>query len=65
MAHSLGYPHPDLMLSQLTAMQYQELLIFFSTKNKRQEEAKAAAEDSDIKTFMSRAIARQNKNGCR
>ena len=49
LALSLGYPHPDLMLSQMTTRQYVELMKYFELEGNRIEDKRA--EVNEILTF--------------
>jgi hypothetical protein len=56
-AHSLGFPHPDLMLNQMTAAQYIELMAYFRVKNQAREEGESDAEEANIMQFLARRAA--------
>jgi hypothetical protein len=58
-SHSLGFPHPDLMLDQMTAKQYIELLAYFRVKEKREVEGKAEAEEANTMQMLARKMAQQ------
>jgi hypothetical protein len=60
-ALSLGFPHPDLMLGTLTLNQYSELRAFFRLKNREEEERKQEIQESRLKSFFGRKIAKQNR----
>jgi hypothetical protein len=61
LAHSLGYPHPDLMLAQMTSIQFTELLMFFRIDREEKERLRAEAEESRLRHHMSKVIARQQR----
>ena len=58
MAHSLGFPHPDLMLDQMSASQYIELLTYFRVKGQAKEQGEAEAEEANTMQFLARKAAR-------
>ncbi|RPH38362.1 hypothetical protein EHM92_00325 [bacterium] len=60
-AHSLGYPHSDMMLSDMTASQYHELMVFFQVEEDEREELKSEAEQRNLASFFQRKIAQQKK----
>jgi hypothetical protein len=60
-AHSLGYPHYDLLLDDLTATQYVELQYFFSMEKEKKEEIQAKNDESNILRFFTRAEIIQKK----
>ncbi len=63
LAHSLGYPHPDLMLAAMTSVQFMELLMFFRVDREEKERLRAEAEESRLRHHMTRVIARQKRGG--
>jgi hypothetical protein len=58
-AHSLGFPHPDLMLDKMSARQYIELRTYFRVKNIKVEQGMAEAEESNTMQFLARKMAQQ------
>ena len=64
-AHSLGYPHYELMLEQMSATQFIELQTFFRLKAQRKQDADDALEEARIMHHLSIIQARQQglKNG--
>lgn len=63
MAHSLGYPHPDLMLDQMTSTQYRELLMFLHAKVESREQGEAEVQEFKVMQFFERKMALQKKAG--
>jgi hypothetical protein len=58
-AHSLGIPHPDLVLDQMTAKQYIELLTYFKVRGEVREQGKAEAGEATVMQFLARKAANQ------
>jgi hypothetical protein len=58
-AHSLGYPHCDLMLAEMTAPQLIELYVFFEIEANEHEQHKIERENSNIEKFFDIAEANQ------
>jgi len=64
LAHSWGYPHPDMMLSQMTARQYLEMIAYLNYVSDKAERQQALAAETRLREFMEeRASAAQMKNG--
>jgi hypothetical protein len=49
LAHSWGYPHPDLMLAQMTARQASEMIAYLNYESDRRKRAEALASEERIK----------------
>ena len=58
-AHSLGYPHHELMIGALTRNQYRELLEFFRVEQQEREELREQARESNLRQFFDLKIAQQ------
>jgi hypothetical protein len=54
-AHSLGYPHYELMLAALKPYQLVEFYAFFRVEADEQEEIRLSREDANIERFFNRA----------
>ena len=54
-AHSLGFPHYNVMLASMTALELSELYVFFSVERKKQIDASIEAEDRNIMRFFDQA----------
>lgn len=52
LAHSWGYPHPDLMLSQMTAIQAMEMFAYFNLQEKRKRKAETLANEVRLNDFF-------------
>lgn len=59
LALSLGYPHPDHLLADLTAVQYLELMQFLNRKHASTHKAKVAKSESTIEAYLN-AYERKN-----
>jgi hypothetical protein len=57
-AHSLGFPHPDLMLDTMTAKQYVELLAYFRIKNQARTQGEAEANEANTMQWLARKAAK-------
>jgi|WetSurMetagenome_2_1015567.scaffolds.fasta_scaffold1199075_1 hypothetical protein len=63
-AHSLGFPHYDLMLARMTSSQLMELYAFFDGEVLEQEHSEIEEESRNIEAFFEIAEAKQEeKNG--
>lgn len=51
-AHSLGYPHCDLMLADMTSSQLVELYSFFEMESREHERAELEQEGQNIERFF-------------
>ena len=60
-AHSLGYPHCDLMVAELSRDQYRELLAFFRVERSERERREEDARESNLRLFFDRKIAQQKR----
>jgi len=60
-AHSLGYPHPDLMLETMTAAQYLELLTYFRIRSDAEESGEAEAQEARTMQFLARKAAQKDE----
>lgn len=63
MAHSLGFPHPNLMLRQITLAEYQELLMYFDIEDQRKSKLNQKISEIKLTAFMDAKIAAQKTNG--
>ena len=59
MAISLGFPHPDVMLSSMTWTQFRELQMYVAMKENQREELRLQAEEARLRQFFSQVIAKQ------
>jgi hypothetical protein len=64
-AHSLGYPHYELMLAGMSRTQYQELLVYFQLEHEAREERESALAEASVMHRLAVVQARQQreKNG--
>lgn len=60
-AHSLGYPHYDLMLGDMTASQVVEVYTYFRLEEQQQEQSRLDREELNIERFFELAEARQRQ----
>jgi hypothetical protein len=58
-AHSLGYPHCNLMLAELTSSQLAELYAFLNMEARERQQSSIEREEANIATFFDVAEARQ------
>jgi hypothetical protein len=58
-AHSLGYPHCDLMLAELTASQLFEVYAYFKIEQDATEESRLEEDDRNLEKFFELAERRQ------
>lgn len=52
LAHSWGYPHPDLMLAQMTGIQAMEMFAFLNRAAKQKERAQTLANEAKLDAFF-------------
>jgi hypothetical protein len=52
LAHSWGYPHPDLMLAQMTAQQSLEMVSYLNRKSEKRQRAENLANETQLKEFF-------------
>jgi hypothetical protein len=52
LAHSWGFPHPDLMLEQMTARQSLEMISYLNGKVEKRERSEDLANDTRLKEFF-------------
>jgi hypothetical protein len=60
LAHSWGYPHPDLMFAQITALQAMEMLAYLNRQATKQQRAETLANESKLHDFFR---AKMKSNG--
>ena len=58
-AHSLGFPHLDLMLGQLSPYQYRELLAFFRVEADERERLHDELQERKTMNYLAIVAARQ------
>lgn len=60
-AISLGFPHPDMMLREMTWSEYTELQHFMRERKRRREELEQQAQESRLRQFFMRLRGRQQQ----
>lgn len=60
-AHSLNFPHLDLMLEQLSAEQYRELLAFFRVEAEERERLQDELQERRVMNHLAVVAARQKR----
>lgn len=60
-AHSLHFPHLDLMLEQLSAEQYRELLAFFRVEAEERERLQDELQERRVMNHLAVVAARQKR----
>ena len=62
LAHSLGYPQSDLMLSSMSSTQFKELVAFFKLEREEKDQMDARLSDIRVGEFLRSKMKKQERD---